>query len=101
MQVCITIDMEQDCPPFRTTYHGVENGTPQLLALFKDEQIPATFFTTIPPLCTSFPSSVANVIPMIMSRAAMLKMVGSPYDRPAQQAFALSARGCRASLVGR
>lgn len=46
MQVCITIDMEHDCPPFRTTYKGVEDGTPQLLKLFKDEGIPATFFTT-------------------------------------------------------
>lgn len=46
MQVCITIDMEQDCPPFRSTYNGVENGTPQLLELFKEEAIPATFFTT-------------------------------------------------------
>ena len=30
---------------------------------------PATFFTTMPPLEISFPSSVTKVMPMIMSRA--------------------------------
>ena len=30
---------------------------------------PATFFTTMPPDCTSFPSSVANFMPIITSRA--------------------------------
>ncbi len=35
---------------------------------------PATFFTTIPPDCTSLPSSVASFIPMTMSRAV-------PYSR--------------------
>jgi peptidoglycan/xylan/chitin deacetylase (PgdA/CDA1 family) len=46
MQVCVTIDMEQDCPPYLETYHGVQEGTPRLLALLDDLQIHATFFST-------------------------------------------------------
>lgn len=46
MQVSLTIDMEHDCPPYLSTYQGVESGTPRLLSLFRDEGVPATFFTT-------------------------------------------------------
>ena len=46
MKVCITIDMEHDCPPYLTSYRGVEEGTPRLLELFAQEQVAATFFTT-------------------------------------------------------
>jgi peptidoglycan/xylan/chitin deacetylase (PgdA/CDA1 family) len=46
MQVCITIDMEQDCPPFLTTFRGVSEGAPRLLSLLADEGVPGTFFTT-------------------------------------------------------
>ncbi len=46
MKVMITVDMEHDCPPYFETYRGVEQGTPKLLNLFKEEGIPATFFTT-------------------------------------------------------
>lgn len=46
MNVAITIDLEHDCPPFLTTYRGVEEGVPRLLELFADEAVPATFFCT-------------------------------------------------------
>ena len=46
MDVCITVDLEHDCPPFLTTYSGVTEGMPRLLALLAAEQIPATFFCT-------------------------------------------------------
>src|SRR5579883_3271357 len=46
MNVCITIDIEHDCPPWLTSYHGVEEGAPRLLELFSQEAVPATFFTT-------------------------------------------------------
>lgn len=46
MRVCITFDMEHDCPPYLTTYRGVEEGTPRLLSLLAEEGVPATFFTT-------------------------------------------------------
>ena len=35
--VCITIDVEHDCPPFLSTYRGIEQGMPKLLALFADQ----------------------------------------------------------------
>jgi peptidoglycan/xylan/chitin deacetylase (PgdA/CDA1 family) len=46
MRVCITVDVEHDCPPFLTTYRGIEEGMPRLLALLADEGVRATFFTT-------------------------------------------------------
>ena len=44
--IVISVDVEQDCPPFLDTKHGVEEGLPQLLELFRKEGIQATFFTT-------------------------------------------------------
>jgi peptidoglycan/xylan/chitin deacetylase (PgdA/CDA1 family) len=46
MDVAITIDLEHDCPPFLTTYRGVTEGMPRLLALLAGEAVPATFFCT-------------------------------------------------------
>lgn len=46
MKICLSIDMEQDCPPFLSTYRGVEEGTPLFLKLLREQNIPATFFTT-------------------------------------------------------
>src|SRR5690349_11802564 len=46
MNVCITIDTEHDCPPYLTTYQGIEVGVPRLLSLLAEENVPATFFTT-------------------------------------------------------
>lgn len=46
MKASITVDMEHDCPPYLTTYRGVTEGTPRLLALFDAAGVRATFFTT-------------------------------------------------------
>jgi len=46
MRACLTVDLEQDCPPFLTSYRGIEEGAPALLGLLADEGLPATFFTT-------------------------------------------------------
>lgn len=46
MKICLTIDMEQDCPPFLSTYRGIEEGTPLFLNLLSEKNISATFFTT-------------------------------------------------------
>lgn len=45
-KVLVTVDMEQDCPPFMSSFIGVEQGTPRLLALLRSLNISATFFTT-------------------------------------------------------
>lgn len=44
--VCLTVDAEPDCPPYLTGWRGMEEGAPLLLELFRDEGVPATFFTT-------------------------------------------------------
>lgn len=46
LDVCITVDMEPDCPPFLWTWRGMEEGAPKLLDLFARHAIPATCFTT-------------------------------------------------------
>jgi len=45
-QVCFTVDVEPDCPPYLTGWRGVETGLPLLLDLLRREGVPATFFTT-------------------------------------------------------
>lgn len=46
LTVCFTVDVEPDCPPFLWGWRGLEEGMPRLLALLRDEGVPATFFTT-------------------------------------------------------
>lgn len=46
MKVYVTVDMEQDCPPYLSTFRGVEEGTPRLLDLLAEEDVAGTFFTT-------------------------------------------------------
>jgi peptidoglycan/xylan/chitin deacetylase (PgdA/CDA1 family) len=46
-RVCITVDLEPDCPPYlSSTFRGIEQGTPALLGLFSELGIRATWFTT-------------------------------------------------------
>ncbi len=44
--VCLTVDAEPDCPPYLQGWRGMEEGAPLLLELFREEGVPATFFTT-------------------------------------------------------
>lgn len=46
MRAFFTIDVEQDCPPFRSTYRGVEQGLPKLAGILKQKNVLATFFVT-------------------------------------------------------
>jgi hypothetical protein len=46
-RVCITVDFEPDCPPYlSSTFRGIEEGAPALLALFAELGVRATYFTT-------------------------------------------------------
>lgn len=45
-QVALTIDVEQDAPPFLNTWHGVEKGLPLMLEVLAKHGVPATFFIT-------------------------------------------------------
>ena len=46
LRVCLTVDVEPDCPPYLQGWRGVEQGMPRLLALLDEASVPATFFTT-------------------------------------------------------
>ena len=61
MTVCVTIDMEHDCPPYLTTWRGVEQGTPILLGLLREEAILATFFVT-GQVARKYPDTVRQII---------------------------------------
>jgi len=58
---CVTVDMEQDCPPYLETWRGVTEGTPALLDLLAEEQVPATFFVT-GELARRFPDTVYRIL---------------------------------------
>ena len=61
MKVCLTVDMEHDCPPYLSTYRGIEEGAPRLLQLFAEEQIAATFFTT-GDVARRYPDTVKEIL---------------------------------------
>lgn len=61
IQVCVTVDMEQDCPPYLNTWRGVGEGTPVVLDLLRAEAIPATFFVT-GELARKFPATVRAIV---------------------------------------
>lgn len=61
MKACMTVDMEQDCPPFMDTYRGVNEATASLLALLSEEQVPATFFVT-GDVARRFPETVQAIV---------------------------------------
>lgn len=44
--ICVTVDMEPDCPPYLSTWRGITEGAPRLLELFAAEAIPVTYFVT-------------------------------------------------------
>lgn len=46
MRAFFTVDVEHDCPPFRSSYHGIERGMPKLIEILKQKEIAATFFVT-------------------------------------------------------
>lgn len=46
LTVCISADVEPDCPPYLWTWRGIEEGMPRFLDLLDVEGVPATLFTT-------------------------------------------------------
>lgn len=45
-KIVLSVDVEQDCPPFLNSMRGIEEGLPCLLALFAETGVKSTFFTT-------------------------------------------------------
>jgi peptidoglycan/xylan/chitin deacetylase (PgdA/CDA1 family) len=61
-RVCITVDFEPDCPPYlSSTFRGIEEGAPALLALFAELGVRATYFTT-GEVAIRFPEAVRAVV---------------------------------------
>ena len=60
-RVCLTVDTEQDCPPFMSSFRGIEEGLDPLLQLLQDEGVPATFFTT-GDVAIKYPSSIDKIV---------------------------------------
>jgi peptidoglycan/xylan/chitin deacetylase (PgdA/CDA1 family) len=61
MLVCITIDVEHDCPPYLTTYRGVRDGLPRVLELLREHDISGTFFST-GDVARRFPESIRSIV---------------------------------------
>lgn len=60
--VCFTIDLEPDCPPYLwDTFRGVEHGLPRLLDMLAAEDVPSTFFTT-GDVARRYPASVTALL---------------------------------------
>ncbi len=59
-RIAITIDVEQDCPPFLGTMSGIEEGLPRLMELFRNKEIRATFFTT-GKVAELYPETIAQI----------------------------------------
>jgi peptidoglycan-N-acetylglucosamine deacetylase len=60
-QVCLTVDVERDCPPFLHTFRGMEQGMAPLLALLEQEGVPGTFFVT-GEVATRYPTVVQEIV---------------------------------------
>ena len=56
----ITLDVEQDCPPYLNTTRGMEQGLPRLLDLFAEKRVKATLF---------FTAEMAEKYPRLVKRA--------------------------------
>ncbi len=61
MNVYLTVDLEQDCPPYLETFRGVLEGMPRLLELLEEENVQGTVFTT-GVVATEFPEVVEQVL---------------------------------------
>ncbi len=97
LEVCITIDVEHDCPPFLTTYRGIEHGMPRLLSLFAEEGIAATFFTT-GDVARRYPATIQALVDAgheLGSHGDTHKRFGAMDRAEAQRELAASVRTLR------
>jgi peptidoglycan/xylan/chitin deacetylase (PgdA/CDA1 family) len=62
LRVALTVDFEPDCPPYlSSTFRGIEEGAPRLLALFAETGVRATYFTT-GEVAERFPGAVRALV---------------------------------------
>jgi peptidoglycan/xylan/chitin deacetylase (PgdA/CDA1 family) len=46
MRAALTVDVEPDCPPYLTSFRGIDEGLPRLLTVLQEAGVSATFFMT-------------------------------------------------------
>jgi peptidoglycan/xylan/chitin deacetylase (PgdA/CDA1 family) len=46
MRAALTVDVEPDCPPYLTSFRGIDEGLPRLLTVLREAGVSATFFMT-------------------------------------------------------
>jgi peptidoglycan-N-acetylglucosamine deacetylase len=61
LDVCLTVDLEPDCPPYLWTWRGLREGAPALLDLLARHDIVATFFTT-GDTAANFPATIEELV---------------------------------------
>ena len=61
LDVCITVDVESDCPPFLDSFRGIEEGMPPLLELFGKEGLKATFFVA-GNIAQRYPAAIREIV---------------------------------------
>jgi len=59
--VCLTVDVETDCPPYLRSARGLDEGLERVLALFAEESIRATFFIT-GQVAVSHPGMIGKIV---------------------------------------
>jgi peptidoglycan/xylan/chitin deacetylase (PgdA/CDA1 family) len=60
IQVCLSVDVEQDCPPYLDTFRGIEQGLPALLTMLTEQRVTGTFFIT-GQIARLYPGAVAAI----------------------------------------
>ena len=60
-RVCLTVDVEQDCPPYLNTWRGLDEGLPRLLEVLAGHGVQGTFFTT-GETARKFPQRVGEIV---------------------------------------
>lgn len=58
--IALTIDVEPDCPPYLSTYRGIESGLPALLDVLEKYGVKATFFIT-GDVASKYPQEVVKI----------------------------------------
>ena len=60
-RVCLTVDVEGDCPPYLRTFRGIEEGLDRVLSLFAEESIRGTFFVT-GGIAEAYPAAIGKIV---------------------------------------
>jgi len=60
-EIVLSFDVEQDAPPYLHTFNGIREGLPRILAVLREKNVKATFFTT-GEVAEKFPEAVEKIV---------------------------------------